>query len=429
MEKIDTLKLIQAIIPSMESTHHILTPDFAIAKAITLAKSHTKRNKVIVLVDPKKINTDKSSQEEKDILTIAADKSQRLCEAIALSKERIAAIVIRHHQAAPYYYKKVRELSSAEGALMIWDQIEFDNNVLQQNLRITKHCQPDIACFSITRGESSSWIGSRKGIIELETINFDRYNLPNGEEIFHINDYETDFLFNEIFIDETYLQHGIKIKECATIFDVGANIGLFSLYIKEKFQTSKLYAFEPAPATYAVLDLNMKKLSKDIKTYNFGLSDTNAPQTFYYYPGYSVISGCYADQQRDADIIVSGMMATNKNNDKPEKISRLVNNRLSKKIAYQCQMITLSSVIKNEQIMKIDLLKIDVEGAELAVLHGISQNDWEKINQIVMEVHNKEDLNIITEILTSKNFLLHIESDKNLKKSGIYNVFAIKDVN
>ncbi|CAM9987276.1 unnamed protein product [Ectocarpus fasciculatus] len=36
---------------------------------------------------------------------------------------------------------------------------------------------------------------------------------------------------------------------------------------------------------------------------------------------------------------------------------------------------------------KIDLLKIDVEGAELDVLLGIEQQDWPKIKQVVAEVH------------------------------------------
>ncbi|CAM9553811.1 unnamed protein product, partial [Ectocarpus sp. 12 AP-2014] len=36
----------------------------------------------------------------------------------------------------------------------------------------------------------------------------------------------------------------------------------------------------------------------------------------------------------------------------------------------------------------VDLLKVDVEGDELAVLHGIDDDDWPKIRQIALEVHD-----------------------------------------
>jgi hypothetical protein len=39
---------------------------------------------------------------------------------------------------------------------------------------------------------------------------------------------------------------------------------------------------------------------------------------------------------------------------------------------------------------RVDLLKIDVERAELEVLNGIEQSDWSKIKQVVMEVHDTD---------------------------------------
>ncbi len=37
---------------------------------------------------------------------------------------------------------------------------------------------------------------------------------------------------------------------------------------------------------------------------------------------------------------------------------------------------------------RVDLLKIDVERAELDVLHGVRQQDWPRIRQVVLEVHD-----------------------------------------
>ena len=141
---------------------------------------------------------------------------------------------------------------------------------------------------------------------------FDRqqYELPNGKKIFHLNDYETDFLYHEIFNNEVYVQHGIQINEGDVIFDVGANIGLFSLYVKQKCPQCTIYAFEPLPSIYPILKQNLQGFADTVKTYQYGLSDNEEQKTLVYYPGYSVISGFHTNVKRDVDIIASGMKAS-----------------------------------------------------------------------------------------------------------------------
>ena len=77
--------------------------------------------------------------------------------------------------------------------------------------------------------------------------------LPNGLEIVHLNQYETDYLYKEIFEDECYLKHGICLPDGATVVDIGANIGLFSLFVMSRCRNPRIYAFEPAPVAYDLL--------------------------------------------------------------------------------------------------------------------------------------------------------------------------------
>ena len=49
---------------------------------------------------------------------------------------------------------------------------------------------------------------------------------------------------------------------------------------------------------------------------------------------------------------------------------------------------TLHHIIQQHNLNHIHLLKIDVEGEELAVLKGISSADWSNIDQVVMEIHD-----------------------------------------
>ena len=54
----------------------------------------------------------------------------------------------------------------------------------------------------------------------------------------------------------------------------------------------------------------------------------------------------------------------------------------------KCELKTISHSIKECQIEKIDLLKIDCEGNELKAINGIQDEDWNIIMQLIIEVHD-----------------------------------------
>ncbi|HTA95158.1 MAG TPA: hypothetical protein VK769_03450, partial [Verrucomicrobiae bacterium] len=83
------------------------------------------------------------------------------------------------------------------------------------------------------------------------------YQLPNGLPVYHVNKHETDFLYKEIFVERAYLKHGITLKANACVFDVGANIGMFTLFIKQECADATVYAFEPIPELNRVIKLNV----------------------------------------------------------------------------------------------------------------------------------------------------------------------------
>ena len=66
------------------------------------------------------------------------------------------------------------------------------------------------------------------------------YVLPNGMEIVHLNQYETDYVYEEIFQDRSYLRHGIHLNDGDTVIDIGANVGLFSLFVMSRCRGQNL---------------------------------------------------------------------------------------------------------------------------------------------------------------------------------------------
>ena len=92
-----------------------------------------------------------------------------------------------------------------------------------------------------------------------------------------------------------------------------------------------------------------------------------------------------------------------------------------------CQLKTLSDVIREQHIDRIDLLKIDVEKSELDVLAGIEDGDWPRIRQIVIEAHDVNgNLSYLTALLQRQGYSVVTEQDEYLKGSTLYNVFAVR---
>jgi hypothetical protein len=76
---------------------------------------------------------------------------------------------------------------------------------------------------------------------------------------------------------------------------------------------------------------------------------------------------------------------------------------------------------------RIDLLKIDVERAELDILRGIKDDDWPKVRQLVMEIHDMNDsLNEVLQLLEDKGCFTScvVEQDDKLQGTSLFNLYA-----
>jgi len=149
-------------------------------------------------------------------------------------------------------------------------------------------------------------------------------------EILNFKNYEG--IYFDFFLD--------LIKEAKIVFDIGANIGWHSLNTAKLNKKLKVYAFEPIKDTYNYLVRNIKlnKLNNIIPN-NIGLSDKNAIVHFYVNPE---LSGSASEK----------------------KITDFNTNRI------KVTLKKLDDYCADNNIFKIDLIKCDVEGAELFVLKG-----------------------------------------------------------
>jgi FkbM family methyltransferase len=263
-----------------------------------------------------------------------------------------------------------------------------------------------------------------------ETVTAEKtYTLPNQIVIFHQNKAETDQFYEDIFVHEVYTKNGIVLPEHACIFDVGANIGLFTLFILQKYPQAAVYAFEPSPPTFNILCRNTENFGTRVKLMNSGLSDTKREATFTFYPLSSGMSSFYAQPEEEREVlqtiiynqICHGMKEMQQ---VLQHEDELLQERLRAE-KFVCQLRTLSDVIHEYGIETIDLLKIDAQKSEADILNGIDQADWPKIKQIVMEVHDINGrLMYIEEMLKSHQYSVFVEQDEIYRGSVIYNLYA-----
>jgi amino acid adenylation domain-containing protein/FkbM family methyltransferase len=260
------------------------------------------------------------------------------------------------------------------------------------------------------------------------------YKMSGKMEVIGHNANETRYLYEEIFERESYMKHGIEIGEESVVVDVGANIGLFSIYAARKAVRGTVLAIEPIKEIYETLRMNVEHMG--VKTIHCGIGrEEKKEEEWVYYRGYTMMSGKreFADAEAEKEVI--GRYLANERQRGIEEgeldAEEVVGWRFEgeRRVSGQRRM---REVIEEEGLERIDLLKIDVQRAELEVLEGIGEGDWGKIGQIVMEVHDGKGeategrLEEVRELLEGRGYRVETEQDELLVGTDRYTMYAVK---
>jgi FkbM family methyltransferase len=249
------------------------------------------------------------------------------------------------------------------------------------------------------------------------------HRLPNGMEVAHLNRGETDWLFHEVFAADSYFRHGVSLRDGDCVLDVGANIGLFTLLAYSRCRPARLLAFEPSPVTCRVLRRNVALYGLPAEVHECGVGAEEGASLFTFYPLVSASSGFHADAGRDAAVTLQFIRNQGVWDEGAER--ELMAGRFESE-SYVCEVKRLSDVLREQGVGRVDLLKVDVEGSEWEVFSGVSEEDWEKIDQVVAEVHDAGGrLGEVVRLLEAKGFAVAVEQEGLLAGTGLYNLFAV----
>ncbi len=264
--------------------------------------------------------------------------------------------------------------------------------------------------------------------------------LPNGEKTYCVDEMTAKYIFDEIYLVKVYLSHGITVKAGDVVFDVGANIGLFARFIAAHASDLEIYAFEPIPQIFRVLEANLEDVPARITTYNVGLGEDEQELTFYFYPRVSGDSTAVPiDWDRKVQLYLENYeeifcdqipAARHIQVSERKSFVESILKHMYKGKKVQGKIIPLSNVIKEHNIQTINLLKIDAENFERHVLSGIEDQDWQKIQQIAMEVHQhiKGGENLLEEIrnlLEGQGYSVFVGGESRETKLDVFMLYAI----
>ena len=257
------------------------------------------------------------------------------------------------------------------------------------------------------------------------------YVLPDGSPVAHLNRNETEYIYNEIFVQQAYLRHGVTIRDGDCIVDVGANIGLFTVFASRLARDLRIVACEPNPAAFACLEANAAAWGGGggVRCLPLGLSRESGSADLTWFEGLSLLSGFYADAETEREMVTRYVL--NQQGGAPDNdrfvadVGDVIENRLRARTV-SARLRTLSSVIAEERIERIDLLKVNVEKSELDVLRGLDADDWPKIRQAVIEVDQRDHVEPITQLLERHGFDVVVEQDPLLRHTELCYVYAIR---
>lgn len=220
-----------------------------------------------------------------------------------------------------------------------------------------------------------------------------------------------NFENNDISGENNFLKKHFTLNSKAVVFDVGANIGDYALNIKAISGDTVIYAFEPNPNTFVTLVQNTK--ATNIICNNLGLGSSEAELTLYDYKG--------AQGSGHASLY-------------PEVFDDLWK---AEKDAIKVNILTIDKFCKDNQIVKIDFLKIDTEGNELEVLKGASELLNNKGIDVIqfefneMNIYSRVFFNDFIKILPNYNFFRLLPNDLTplLPYTPLYNeIFAYQNI-
>ena len=167
----------------------------------------------------------------------------------------------------------------------------------------------------------------------------------------------TDLMaLTNVWLIQEYYSENFRINDNDIIIDIGSHIGLFALFATQFCKNGKIFCYEPIKENYDLLveNISLNQIS-NIFTFNIAVAKESKPIKIF-----------LNDDESGHSMFLQS-----------ENFVRV-------------NSTSLHEILHKNSIENCNFLKIDCEGAEYEIINSLSVDDFNKIQNIVMEYHFAE---------------------------------------
>ena len=180
-------------------------------------------------------------------------------------------------------------------------------------------------------------------------------------------------VFRQIFVEREYSCID-DLREPSVMVDCGANVGFASAWFLSRYPTLRSIAVEPDPGNVAALRDNLAPFGARVTVHERGVWSRST--------GLNLVRAAFRDGREWAiQVRESGPGET------PD-----------------LNAVDIPSLIDAAGIDCVDVLKIDIEGAEGEVFKGPARDWLDRVNNVVIEIHSDELGDIVNAALPEEQF-------------------------